>query len=185
MRKATKTATIMSAALLLVTTTWLGCSPASGPSAERGRYLVTIMACADCHTPWRLGPGGPEPDPDRHLSGHPETMALTPAPQLPPGPWSFTGTGTMTAWSGPWGTSFPANLTPDPETGLGKWTFEMFRDTIRTGRHWGTGREVLPPMPIPAYKHANDADLADIFAYLQSIPPIRNRVPDPIPPAAR
>jgi hypothetical protein len=79
--------------------------------------------------------------------------------------------------------SFTANLTPDPETGLGKWTQRNFIETIRTGRHMGRGREVLPPMPIMVYNNFSDADLAAIFSYLQSIPAIRNRVPEPLPPA--
>ena len=91
---------------------------------------------------------------------------------------------TNTAWNGPWGTSFTANLTPDAETGLGKWTYANFRDTIRTGKHMGRGRPVLPPMPIPMYKNFNDADLEAIFAYLQSIPAVKNRVPEPMAPAA-
>ena len=91
--------------------------------------------------------------------------------------------GTNTAWAGPWGVSFTANLTPDNETGLGLWTVNDFKQTIRTGRHMGRGREVLPPMPIPVYNNFSDADLESIYAYLRTIPPIKNRVPDPVPPA--
>ena len=54
---------------------------------------------------------------------------------------------TNTAWAGPWGVSFTANLTPDKETGLGDWTEEMFIKTMRTGLHQGKGRPILPPMP--------------------------------------
>ena len=151
---------------------------------ERGKYLVTIMLCNDCHTPHVLGPNGPEPDLTRMLSGHPESEAVAPAPALGHGPWVWAGSGGMTAFSGPWGTSFTANLTPDAETGLGKWTYANFRDTIRTGKHMGRGRPVLPPMPIPMYKNFNDADLEAIFAYLQSIPAVKNRVPEPMAPAA-
>jgi hypothetical protein len=104
------------------------------------------------------------------------------APKLADGPWLVTAAGTNTAWSGPWGVSFTANLTPDKETGLGRWTFRNFKDTIRTGRHHGRGREILPPMPIRMYKNFTDADLEAIFAYLQSIPAISNRVPEPLPP---
>ena len=57
------------------------------------------------------------------------------------------GAATNTAFAGPWGVSFTANLTPDKETGLGKWTEEMFIATMRTGRHQGKGRPMLPPMP--------------------------------------
>jgi hypothetical protein len=147
----------------------------------RGKYVVTVSGCNDCHTPWVAGPNGPEPDMSRMLSGHPEGDALPPAP-APSGPWIVAAAATNTAWSGPWGVSFTANLTPDPETGLGRWTQRNFTETLRTGRHMGRGRAILPPMPIPMYKHFTDADLEAIFAYLQSIPPVRNRVPEPLPP---
>ena len=147
----------------------------------RGKYLVTTSGCHDCHTPWAMGPKGPAPDMSRALSGHPADFQVPPAPK-PSGPWIVSAAATNTAWSGPWGVSFTANLTPDPETGLGKWTLKNFKDTIRTGRHMGRGREILPPMPIPMYKHFTDADLEAIFSYLQSIPPIRNQVPEPLPP---
>jgi mono/diheme cytochrome c family protein len=157
--------------------------PASTKLA-RGKYLVTIAGCNDCHTPWKPGPNGAEPDMSRMLSGHPEGMAMPPAPTLPTGPWLVSAAGTNTAWSGPWGVSFTANLTPDAETGLGRWTLRNFVDTIRTGRHMGRGRPILPPMPIPMYKHMTDDDLEAVYTYLQSIPAIRNQVPEPRPPAA-
>ena len=159
-------------------------SPAEGADKlARGKYLVTTSGCNDCHTPWKMGPKGPEPDMSRMLSGHPEDMVLPPAPQ-PQGPWIVSAAATNTAWSGPWGVSFTANLTPDAETGLGKWTQRNFSETIRTGRHMGRGRQILPPMPIPMYKNFTDADLEAIFSYLQSIPAVKNRVPEPLPPAA-
>lgn len=120
----------------------------------------------------------------RMLSGHPESMQLPPAPKLPEGPWVVTAAATNTAWAGPWGVSYTANLTPDPETGLGKWTQRNFTETIRTGRHMGRGRPILPPMPIPMYRHFTDADLEAIFSYLQTIPAVKNRVPEPLPPSA-
>jgi mono/diheme cytochrome c family protein len=150
----------------------------------RGKYLVTVAGCNDCHTPWKLGPKGPEPDMSRMLSGHPEGMNLPPPPKLPEGPWVVSAAATNTAWSGPWGVSFTANLTPDPETGLGKWTLRNFVETIRTGRHMGRGRPILPPMPIPMYKNFTDEDLEAIFTYLGSIPAVSNRVPEPLPPPA-
>jgi hypothetical protein len=128
-----------------------------------------------------MGPNGPEPDMTRMLSGHPQDADL-PAPPSLAGPWVMAAAATNTAWSGPWGVSFTANLTPDPETGLGRWTQRNFTETIRTGRHLGRGRQVLPPMPIPMYRNFTDADLEAIFAYLQSIPPVRNQVPEPLPP---
>jgi mono/diheme cytochrome c family protein len=148
---------------------------------QHGEYLVKTMGCHDCHTPWTVGPKGPEPDMTRMLSGHPATLVMPPAP-APTGPWVVHSAGTNTAHAGPWGVSFTANLTPDIETGLGEWTEEQFLATIRTGRHQGKGRMILPPMPIAAYRNATDQDLADIFRYLQSIPAIRNKVPAPIDP---
>jgi mono/diheme cytochrome c family protein len=158
---------------------------ADGDAAKvaRGKYLVTTAACNDCHTPWHLGPSGPEPDMSRMLSGHPESMVITqPAPLSSSGPWTLAATPTNTAWSGPWGVSFTATLTPDAETGLGKWTLTTFTQAIRTGRHLGRGRQILPPMPIQMYRNFTDEDLAAIFAYLRSIPPIKNRVVEPLPP---
>ena len=149
----------------------------------RGKYIVTTSGCNDCHTPWVMGPKGPEPDKSRMLSGHPESAVLPPPPAVQ-GPWVMTASATNTAWAGPWGVSFTANLTPDAETGLGKWTQRNFNETIRTGRHMGRGRPILPPMPILMYKNFTDADMEAIFTYLQSIPAVKNRVPEPLPPAA-
>lgn len=159
-------------------------SRASRPAqsqVERGAYLVTTMFCNDCHTPWAVGPGGPEPDMSRALTGHPSDLVMPPPPELP-APWGWSAAATNTAFAGPWGVSFTANLTPDRETGLGEWTEEMFIAAIRTGRHQGKGRPILPPMPWPMLSKANDEDLKAIFAYLQSLTPIRNKVPEPIDP---
>lgn len=155
-----------------------GDPPADAKMIERGKYLVSTSACHDCHTPWTLTEHGPAPDMSRALSGHPESLEMPDPPALS-GPWVMTTGATNTAWAGAWGVSFTANLTPDKETGLGKWTTRNFIETIRTGRHLGRGREILPPMPIPVYQNFTDEDLGAIFAYLQSIPPVRNRVPEP------
>jgi hypothetical protein len=148
-------------------------------SVARGKYLVTAVGCNDCHTPQKMGANGPEPDMSLMLSGHPASMTLPPAP-APVGPWIASFSGSITAWAGPWGVSYTANLTPDPETGLGQWTEQQFVDTIRTGRHQGRGREILPPMPWPAFRNFDDGDLKSIFAYLRTIPPVKNKVPDPV-----
>ena len=150
---------------------------------KRGEHLVKVGLCADCHTPKKMGPNGPEEDNSRMLSGHPGNVQLPPPPKLPEGPWMIVGEGGLTAWSGPWGVSFPRNLTPDKETGLGDWTEQNFIDTIRTGRKMGKGRPILPPMPIAGINNYTDEELKAIFAYLQSIPAIKNTVPEPIPPA--
>ena len=152
---------------------------------ERGAYLVRAMACNDCHTPWKLGPRGPEPDMSRALTGHPQDLVMPPPPKLPEGPWAWIGATTNTAFAGPWGVSYTANLTPDPETGLGNWTPEMFIATMRTGRRQGKGRPLLPPMPWTVVGALNDDDIRDLFAYLQSLPPVKNRVPAPIDPAEK
>jgi hypothetical protein len=154
-------------------------------TVARGKYLVSTSGCHDCHTPFKLGPNGPEPDMSRALSGHPEALVMPPAPALPPGPWLVTMAATNTAFAGPWGVSFTANLTPDADTGLGQWTLKDFMSTIRTGRHMGRGRPVLPPMPIPVYNNFTDADLEAVYAYLRSVPPIKNRVPEPLAPAQK
>jgi hypothetical protein len=78
--------------------------------------------------------------------------------------------------------SFAANLRPDPETGLGKWTPEMFIATMRNRRHEGKGRPLLPPMPAQMIAALPDEDIHAIFAFLQSLPPVKNRVPAPIDP---
>jgi cytochrome c553 len=161
---------------------------ASAPSpAERGRLLVTVGGCNDCHTTKKLGPNGPEPDLSKMLSGHPESIAIS-APFKPAAgtPWTIATTDTLTAWSGPWGVSFAANLTPDPNTGTGgggPWTEELFLKALKSGKHMGTARDILPPMPWNEYSKLSDDDLKAIWAYLRTIPPISNHVPDPIPPA--
>jgi hypothetical protein len=158
-----------------------GVAPASGDLVAGGRYLVTILGCNDCHTPYKMGKNGPEPDMTRMLSGHPEGMKLPPPPKLEM-PWAMAATSTNTAWSGPWGISYTSNLTPDQNTGMGIWTEDMFIRAMRTGKHMGTSRTILPPMPWPWYSKMRDEELKAIFAYLKSIPPIPNRVPDPTPP---
>jgi mono/diheme cytochrome c family protein len=144
------------------------------PQVERGRYLVTLGVCHDCHTP--KGPDG-RPRLDRLLSGHPEGLAPAPAVQD-----AFSMTPTLTSFSGPWGTSFSRNLTPDEETGMGKWTEQDFIRVLRTGIR-KNGAAILPPMPWEWYSQLTDDDLKAIFAYLRTIPPINNRVAENLPPA--
>ncbi len=153
----------------------------------RGQYLVMVGGCGDCHTPMKMGPEGPQPDTSRLLSGHPSDLQVTAAPQLAE-PWGWAGTSTLTAFGGPWGVSFAANLTPDPETGIGSWTEEDFVQAMKTGKHHGSDRQILPPMPWQNLAQMRDRDLAAIFRYLKSIPPIQNRVPEAIlasPPPAQ
>jgi hypothetical protein len=155
---------------------------AAGVRVARGGYLVTIGGCNDCHTPLKMGPKGPEPDMARMLSGHPESFPIAGGAAAPSAAWLMTMAASGTAFSGPWGVSFAANLTPDDNTGLGIWTEDMFVKAVRTGRHMGVSRPILPPMPWPNVGAMNDDDLKAVYAYLRSIQPIHNRVPEPLPP---
>lgn len=149
---------------------------------ERGKYLVTAGGCHDCHSPKVFGPQGPKIDETKILSGHPAEIKLAefdPA-ILEPGKYILF-TQDVTAAIGPWGASFAANLTPDNETGIGTWQPEMFINALRTGKHLGAGRPILPPMPWEMIGKLTDEDLKAVFAYLKSIPPVKNKVPDPKP----
>ena len=158
-------------------------APSSVDRIKRGEYLVTIGGCNDCHTPWKMGEHGPGPDMSRMLSGHPQDFPVQNAPKHESGgPWMMSAAATNTAWAGPWGVSFTANLTPDEDTGIGAWSEDIFINTLRTGKHWGQGRQILPPMPWFNYGKMSDDDLKSVFAYLRSIPPVHNRVPLPLPP---
>jgi mono/diheme cytochrome c family protein len=147
----------------------------------RGKRLVDSHDCHACHTPFKMGPNGPEPDMSLALSGHPEKLVMPPPPKLE-GPWGWVGSSSNTAFAGPWGITYAINLTPDPVTGIGKWQHTEFVEAIKTGKHLGVGRPIMPPMPWPAYKNLSDQQLGEIFAYLRSVPPIRNKVPDYTPP---
>lgn len=166
------------------------CNAADQPAAnasqiERGKYLVTIGVCDDCHSPKIMTDKGPVPDESRRLSGHPHDMKVSEYPAgVVPEKWGAAGNDFFTAWAGPWGISFAANLTPDEKTGLGSWTPDMFRNAIRNGKHMGTGRPILPPMPWPNFREMTDDDLNAVFAYLRTLKPISNAVPDPVPPPA-
>ena len=163
-------------------------SPTAASSAQikRGRYLVTIGGCGDCHSPKVMTAQGPMEDESRLLSGHPadEPVPAMPEGVLGPGKWAAACSGSFTAWVGPWGISFASNLSPDKTTGLGNWTDQQFIDAMRTGKHRGFGRQILPPMPWFNVGKLPDEDIKAILAYFKSLPPIKNKVPDPIPPAS-
>jgi hypothetical protein len=156
----------------------------NSPQVKRGQFIVQSGGCNDCHTPLRMGPQGPEPDMSRMLSGHPESIVLPPPPPLNEA-WNNVGSASNTAFAGPWGISYAINLTPDPDTGIGKWREKDFVQAIKTGRHLGVGRPIQPPMPWDSYRHLPESDLKAAFAYLKSIPPIRNKVPEYLPPTAK
>jgi len=150
----------------------------------RGKYLVTAIDCGGCHTPFKLTAQGPIPDSSRFLSGYPADVPIPPVPTEVLAPDKWLGLFSLgNAFAGPWGISFPRNLTPDTATGLGSWTENMFIKAMRTGKDMGEGRDILPPMPWQAFAQMTDNDLKAMFAYLHSLKPISNAVPDPIPPA--
>ncbi|HET6272196.1 MAG TPA: diheme cytochrome c-553 [Bacteroidota bacterium] len=159
-------------------------SAAGKKMIERGKYLVTFGSCNDCHSPKVFTPMGPIPDTTRLMSGSPSLNKLPEVPKdlLAPEKWGAITTNDLTAWAGPWGVSFARNLTPDVATGIGSWTEEIFIKALRTGKDMGEGRAILPPMPWQMIGQATDADLRAIFAYLKSLKPIENAVPDPISP---
>jgi mono/diheme cytochrome c family protein len=124
---------------------------------ELGRHLTVITGCTDCHTP---GTFYGTPDMSRNLSG------------------------SELGWTGPWGTTYPSNLTPDMETGLGSWTEEQLVTAFRTGKR-PDGSPVLPPMPWPNYAYLTDEEAYAIAAYLKSIPPVKHAKVATLPPGAR
>lgn len=143
---------------------------------ERGRMLVTAGSCNDCHTPWKLTEAGPAPDMSRMLSGHPE-HGPDPEGTYAGHDMAIIGPD-FTSFRLPFGVTYSYNLTPDKETGLGNWTEDMFVRALQTGKHLGgEARVIMPPMPWPFIGALEETDLKAIFAYLQSIPAIKNQVP--------
>lgn len=154
-------------------------------NVERGKRLVELGGCSQCHTPKVRTTLGYKPDKDRYMSGYPEDAPL---PDLPYAE-IIAGeaenkfyTTDATIWVGRWGVSFAPNLTPDPETGIGSWTEEDFIDIFRGNRHFAEGQQVTTPMPVNVYSQLSFFELRSIFIYLQTIEPISNQVPTRIPP---
>lgn len=158
-------------------------APAPDP-VKRGEYLVGIMGCNDCHTPKVMTPQGPAPDATRLLSGYPAGEPLAPIADKSILKDYALFNMSLTVGIGPWGTTYAANLTPD-ETGLGNWSLDQFKKALREGKAKGLdgGRMLQPPMPWQNYRALSDEDAAAMFAYLKSIPAVKNVVPAPVPPA--
>lgn len=158
----------------------------------RGEYLTIIMDCNICHSPkifeqTEHGPK-PVPDPARMLSGHPGDRPLDISAfdlsKTPIGPWIF-GHGDLTAWVGPWGISYAANITPDP-TGIGNFTLENFTNAFQHGKYKGGegGRMLMPPMPWESFAHLPAEDVKAIYTYLmKKVLPVNNVPPPYTPPA--
>src|SRR5215216_808337 len=124
---------------------------------SRGKYLTTIGGCNDCHSPKIMTAQGPVLDTTKILSGHPASATL---PPIAKSEWIQMAPD-ITAFVGPWGISYPANLTSDSATGIGAWPEETFIKTLRTGKHLGNpnGRDILPPMPWQEVAKMTDEDL--------------------------
>ena len=119
---------------------------------ERGKYLVTLGICTDCHTPgYFFG----KPDMARYLGGSEVGFEI-------PGLGVFHG----------------PNLTPDSETGLGNWTIAQIVTAIQTGKR-PDGRELAPIMPWRAFANLTKDDVTAIAVFLKSIPAVKNKVPGP------
>jgi mono/diheme cytochrome c family protein len=128
---------------------------AADQQIERGKYLVTIGGCNDCHTPgYFLG----KPDFSRRLGGSDVGFGL-------PGLGAFVG----------------RNLTPDKETGLGNWTDDQIISAMTAGVR-PDGRKLALIMPWEALSHLDREDALAIVAYLRSLPPVKHAVPGPFGP---
>ncbi len=152
---------------------------------EWGKHLVTVGGCNDCHTPKLMTPQGPVDDTSRMLSGHYGNIPTAAVDRKQMESKGYVVTADFTAWVGPWGVSYAANLTPD-ETGTGKWTEEQFLYAIKNLVFHGLpgSRPLLPPMAMMPVKHYTDNEVKAIFAYIKTIKPVRNIVPEALPPAS-
>lgn len=133
-----------------------GNARAANRQIERGKYLVSIIPCTDCHTPGALRR---KPDMTRYLGGSDVGFEI-------PGLGIFYG----------------ANLTPDKATGLGDWTIQQIATAIRTGKR-PDGSKLAPAMPVASFKHLTRSDALAIAAYLKTLPPVRHKVPGPFGPS--
>jgi len=157
-----------------------------GSQVKWGEHLVLTGGCGDCHTPKKMTDQGPVDDSSLLLSGHPAQMPIPPVDRVDLQTKGVFATQTLTAWVGPWGVSFSANITPD-STGIGAWKEEQFIYALRNGVYKGLAgsRPLLPPMPWPSIKNFSDDELKAIFAYLKNVKPIKNVVPAFMPPATK
>lgn len=150
---------------------------------ERGQILTVEHGCVFCHSPKVTEEDDLIPDPDKLFSGHPSDKKLPdiPADIIGYDKWFGLYTTGFTAWGGPWGISYAANITPHKENGIGKWSEKDFINVIRLGIHSSFKRTLMPPMPWNEINRLSDEDLGAIFVYLQTVKPIDNKVPESVP----
>jgi len=158
-------------------------APSKEDTVKRGEYLVQIAGCNDCHSPKKMGAHGPEVIPELMLSGYPSDRPIAKPDKATISNGFAIFVPDLTSASGPWGTSFAANLTPDP-TGIGSWDLAQFKKAFTQGKFKGQdgGRMLLPPMPWASFTKMTNEDVEAIFAYLKSIKPVKNAVPLAITP---
>ncbi len=151
----------------------------------RGKYLTTIAGCNDCHTPKVMGPHGPEFDTTRTLSGHPESDPIPefPATCLSPTGWMASTNFHLSAWAGPWGISFAANLTPDQTTGSGAWTEDSFIEAHADGQTSWHGERNSPAYAVADYR-TDDRRRSKISLRLPSVAPADHESGSPADSAA-
>ena len=151
---------------------------------KRGEYLVNIIGCDHCHTPKKMTEHGPVPDMDRRLMGFPasDSIAAINKDVLGPGKWMLMN-GDLTAFVGPWGMSYGANITSD-DTGIGTWSYEQFKKSITEGKYKGldNSRPLMPPMPWESFSLLEENDINAIYEFLMSTKPIENVVPAYVAP---
>ncbi len=144
-------------AAIAVTAILLPRARAESP-VERGKYLVVLSGCNDCHTPgFFLG----KPDMAKYLGGSDVGFEI-------PGLGVFPG----------------RNITPDKETGIGSWSTEQIATALTTGKR-PDGRMLAPIMPYHSFSYLTKEDVAAIVAFLQSIPPVKNQVAGPFDPSQK
>lgn len=144
-----------------------------------GEHLVKVGGCNDCHTPKKMGPNGPEDDMSLMLSGHPAQQPPVTFDAKEAAKKGLVVTQTFTSWTGPWGTTFAANLTSD-STGIGHWTEAQFLKALKEKKWMGLDgtRPLMPPMSMMSATIMTDDELKAIFAYLKTTPPIKNVQPE-------
>jgi mono/diheme cytochrome c family protein len=154
MRRSVRRAAVAACASVLGMA-FINAAGAQQAQAERGKYLVSIAGCNDCHTPgYFFG----KPDMNRYLGGSEVGFEI-------PGLGVFHG----------------PNLTPDPETGLGNWSVGQIVTALQTGKR-PDGRELAPIMPWRAFANLTKDDATAIAVFLKSLPPVKNKVPGPFGP---
>ena len=139
-------------------------APENRYMVERGKYLVELLGCGSCHT-------------DGALEGAPRVNK------------ALAGSGIGIAYMNPFGNDrpgvvYPPNITPDPETGIGDWSDQQIAAAVSAGLGRHMSRRIAV-MPWQGYAKLSEEDTTAIVAYLRSIKPVSNKVPDEVTPGQR